>query len=270
MVKSAVSAEYKPGDFLERPVILRAHDMEAGTNVAPHRHKWGQLAYASEGIIIVSTEDGRWMVPPERAVWIPPDIAHAIDTTAKVKIRNIHIAEKLSAELPTDCRVVKVSPLLRELVFRAETIPKSYEPDGREGRIMAVILDQISEAEPAPLYLPMPEDKRLMRLTGILLENPSDNRTLSELSELGGASERTMARLFLKETGLTFGKWRQQRRLLAALELLSQGRSVTAIAFDLGYDSVSAFIAMFKAAFGTTPSRYFQKPDPISQRNGVS
>lgn len=258
MTAPITPADYSPYDVLERPITLRAADMEPGTNVASHRHKWGQLAYASEGVMIVSTENGRWMVPPERAVWIPPDMAHAITTTARLKFRAIHIAANQTTSLPDDCRVVKVSALLRELVYRAETIPKTYVPDSPESRIMAIILDQICEAEPAPLYLPMPLDRRLVRLTDILLANPGERRSLAELAQTSGASERTLARLFKQETGLTFGKWRQQRRLLAALELLSQGQSVTNAALDLGYESVSAFIAMFKSALGSTPSRYFR------------
>jgi AraC-like DNA-binding protein len=251
-------AHYEPGDFLERPIILRAFDMEAGVRVAPHRHRWGQLAYASQGIIIVSTENGRWMVPPERAVWIPPDVAHAVNTTAKAKFRSVHISAEHSRSLPSDCQVVVVSQLLRELIFRAESISRDYAPNSSDSRLMSVILDQIREADQAPLYLPMPLDKRLSRITDILLDEPANNQTLKDFSEKSGASERTLARLFKKETGLTFGKWRQQRRLLAALELLAQGNSVTTVALDLGYESVSAFIAMFKLALGTTPTRYFE------------
>ncbi len=264
-------AHYEPGDFLERPIILRAIDMEAGVRVAPHRHRWGQLAYSSKGIIIVSTEDGRWMVPPERAVWIPPNVAHAVNTTAKAKFRSIHISVVHSRKLPSECQVLVVSPLLRELIFRAESISRDYAPNSSESRLMSVILDQIREADAAPLYLPMPADTRLIRITDILLEDPANNQTLKELSASSGASERTLARLFKKETGLTFGKWRQQRRLLAALELLARGNAVTTVALDLGYESVSAFIAMFRQALGTTPTRYFEaastkyKGEPVDE-----
>lgn len=257
MAKTIAPAEYKADDFLERPITLRAFDMEPGDDVAPHRHKWGQLAYASMGVMIVSTEKGRWMVPQERAVWIPPDISHSVRTNAQLKFRSIHISTAYSERLTNQCRVIKVSPLLKALIFRATDIPKHYKDGTADSRIMSVILDQIEEAEDAPLHLPMPTDTRLLRIVDILLANPADTRSLEELAKISGASGRTLARLFKKETGLTFGKWRQQRRLLAALSLLTEGQPVTNIALDLGYESVSAFIAMFKVALGTTPSRYF-------------
>lgn len=257
MAKTIAPTEYKTDDFLERPITLRAVDMEAGDNVAPHRHKWGQLAYASLGVMTVSTEDGRWMVPQERAVWIPPNISHSVQTNAQLKFRSIHIAATYSKRLTSQCRVIKVCPLLKALIFRAVDIPKHYNSDTADSRIMAVILDQIEEAEEAPLHLPMPTDTRLLRIVEILLSNPANTSSLEEFANFSGASERTLARLFKKETGLTFGKWRQQRRLLAAVSLLTEGQPVTNVALDLGYESASAFIAMFKTALGTTPSRYF-------------
>lgn len=257
MAKTIAPAEYEASDFLERPITLRAFDMDAGDNVAPHRHKWGQLAYASEGVMTVSTEHGRWLVPQERAVWIPPDIAHSVQPNAQLKFRSIYISADFSRGLSRQCGVIVVSPLLKALIFRAVNIPKEYKNGTSNSRIMSVILDQIEEAEEAPLHLPMPTDKRLLRIAKILLSEPSNTSPLEVLAKNSGGSERTLARLFKKETGLTFGKWRQQRRLLAAVTLLTEGQPVTTVALDLGYESVSAFIAMFKAALGTTPSRYF-------------
>ncbi|MEH6527118.1 MAG: helix-turn-helix transcriptional regulator [Sneathiella sp.] len=265
MAKTIAPAEYKTDDFLERPITLRAFDMEAGDNVAPHRHKWGQLAYASTGVMTVTTEDGRWMVPQERAVWIPPDISHSVQTNAQLEFRSVHIAASHSNRLTSQCRVIKVSPLLKALIFRAVDIPKNYESDTANSRIMEVILDQIEEAEDAPLHLPMPTDSRLLRIAEILLSNPANVESLEKLAKSSGASERTLARLFKKETGLTFGKWRQQRRLLAGISLLTEGQPVTNVALDLGYESVSAFIAMFKSALGTTPSRYLTKNNSLQE-----
>jgi AraC family transcriptional regulator, regulator of nimT len=258
MAKTITPAKYEANDFLERPITLRASDMKPGDKVAPHRHKWGQLAYASEGVMTVSTENGRWLVPQERAVWIPPDIAHSVQTNAQLKFRSVHISSDFSKKLPEKCKVIVVSALLKALIFRAVNIPKKYGSDTPNSRIMSVILDQLEEAEEAPLHLPLPTDRRLVRIAEVLLSDPANNSPLKILAKESGASERTLARLFKKETGLTFGKWRQQRRLLAAISLLTDGQTVTSVALDLGYESVSAFIAMFKAALGITPARYFK------------
>jgi len=136
-------------------------------------------------------------------------------------------------------------------------VPATYGENSADGRLIAVLMDQLRALKETPLHLPLPKDNRLKKITDALGENPSRQETLEEWASQVGASSRTLARLFQDETGLTFGAWRQQARLLKALERLASGEQVTAIALDLGYESPSAFSAMFKRALGTSPRRYF-------------
>jgi len=154
--------------------------------------------------------------------------------------------------------VVTVPPLLRALILEAVEMPKLYDEAGADGRLMAVILDCLRKLKPTPLYLPIPADARLRRITDVVAADPADRTPLAAWAKRAGASARTLARLFVKETGLTFGAWRQQARLLKALEWLAEGRPVTAVALDLGYLSPSAFIAMFRRALRVSPGRYFK------------
>lgn len=243
---------------IARPVVAMAADYPPGHNVPPHRHERAQLVYASAGVMQVSAEAGTWIVPPERAVWVPARMTHAVTAHGRLEMRTLYVSPEAAERLMPTCCVVSVTPLLRELILRAVTLPPHYEEASAEGRVMALILDEIRALPTAPLHLPQAHDPRLVRVTEALSKNPGDERTLADLAKQAGASPRTLARLFVKETGLTFGAWRQRARLLQALTWLAEGRAVTTIALDLGYDSPSAFIAAFKRSFGVTPAKYFK------------
>lgn len=207
----------------------------------------------------ITTPDGIWVTPPHLALWVPAMTLHHVRAYGRLSLKTLYILPGAAPHMPSSCRVVPVSPLLRELIIHACTFPRDYDPHGPDGRIMAVILDQMRVLPTASLYLPMPRDPRLSGLCRHLLDDPGDRRTLPELALSAGAGDRTLLRLFLKETGLTFRIWRRQARLLAALRKLAAGEPVTAVALDLGYESQSAFIAMFRRALGVTPGRYFNR-----------
>jgi AraC-like DNA-binding protein len=173
-----------------------------------------------------------------------------------VKMRTLYIGSPAAAGLPQGCRVVGVSALLRELILRAVELPVLYDEGGAAGRVAALIFDELRLLPTLPLHLPKPRDARLERLCQALRANPADQRTLEEWGAVVGASARTLARGFVKETGMSFAAWRAQVRLLAALARLAAGEKVTAVALDLGYDNVSAFIAAFRRVHGTTPGRW--------------
>jgi AraC-like DNA-binding protein len=198
------------------------------------------------------------VVPPHQAVWMPGATGHRIDARSAVAMRTLYIEPNASLELPGDVCVLQISPLLRELILVAVDEGPHYEPHHPQARLSAVILDQICVQSIAPLALPMPTDPRLLRVTKALISNPGDNRDLADWVQLAGASKRTLGRLFVAQTGMSFRTWRQQCRLLRALELLATGENVTNIALMLGYESTSAFIAMFRRYLGTTPSRYLR------------
>ena len=197
----------------------------------------------------VDTDVGAWVVPPLRAVWVPAGVEHEIRMTGHVKMRSLYF-EPGVASFPKRCVVVSVSPLLRELVVHAV----AHAPLVR-GHLVGLLLEQLDELPTVPLHLPMPADNRARRIAELLLVNPADARSLGQLAS--GASRRTIERLFVSETSLTFGQWRTQARLMHALRLLAAGESVTRVGLEVGYESTSAFVAMFKRALGNTPGRYY-------------
>lgn len=245
-------------EALPQAVVAHARDLDEGESIAAHRHRRAQLVYASRGVMTVTTGAGAFVVPPERGVWMPGGVEHRIDARTEVAMRTLYIKPDAAPDLPAEPRVVQVSALLRELIVAATGARQRFPPGGPEERLMAVILDQIRTLPAAPLALPSPSDPRLLRVTRALSVDPSDPRGLAGWARVVGSSERTLARRFSAETGMGFAAWRQQLRLLRALELLAGGAPVTRVALDLGYASTSAFTAMFRRSLGTSPRQYFK------------
>lgn len=243
-------------EALPQPVVAYGRDLEQGEILPFHRHQRAQLVYASHGVMTVTTQLASYVVPPQRAVWMPTGIEHRIDARSAVDMRTLYVDSLSAADLPNEVCVLQVTPLLRELIITAVAAGPSYEPNSPQARIMVVILDQIRTQPVASLDLPMPKDPRVLRVAQSLITNPGDSRDLGQWANEVGASKRTLGRLFTAQTGMSFREWRQQRRLLRALELLATGDNVTTIALELGYDNTSAFIAMFRRCLGTTPTRY--------------
>ena len=252
----APSREVGRLEDLPQDVVAYGRDLSAGAVLPFHRHRRAQFVYASRGVMTVTTSSAAYVVPPQRAVWMPGGVAHRIDAQSDVAMRTLYIENNSATDLPTEVCVLQVSPLLRELVVAAVAAGTEYEPDSPQSRMMAVILDQIRAQPVASLALPMPEDARLLRIAKSLISNPADQRDLGEWAKEVGASKRTLTRLFPAQTGMSFRAWRQQRRLLRALVLLASGNNVTAVALEVGYDNTSAFISMFRRCLGATPAHY--------------
>ena len=243
-----------------RAVAAMPKDFVAGFEVLPHTHERAQLIYATAGTMRVSTDNGMWMVPPQRALWMPTGVRHSIVMLSDLTMRTLYLREDAAEFMPEVCRVLPVSPLLRELIVRATELPLDYDEDGPAGLVVALIIAELRGLQSLPLQLPMPSDPRLRALCQALLDTPGDQRTLDEWAVTLNASARTLARHFQSETGLSFGAWRQQARVLEAMGRLGNGAPVTQVALDLGYDSVSAFSAMFRRAAGASPSAYRYRP----------
>ena len=234
-----------------------ALNLPSGHVVHSHSHDWHQLIYASRGVMTVNTTSGSWVVPSQRAVWVPAGVEHEIEMTGVVWMRTLYVRPKLTDSLPGHCHVIDVSPLLRELILHTIDIGMLDRDIASQRRLIEVIMDQLSSVAAVPLKLSMPSDARALRIAELLRASPGDTTSLAHLSRQSGASKRTIERLFQSETEMSFGKWRQQLRLLHALRLLALGESVTAAALEVGYDSTSAFISAFKTVLGTTPGRYY-------------
>jgi len=253
-----------PGILLDwedvpRPIVIRPHDMARGEEVPLHRHSREQLVYAYKGLALVTTAHGAWVMPPNRAVWVPSNLDHGVKAITDTSMSSLFVTPGLVDNLPKPCSVVAVPKLLRELIQHANAFEDLYDQNGPDGRVISVIIDLLETLKEVPLHLPMPRDERLKRISEAIVLAPADTRTQRQWGDSFGVSERTLARLFPQQTGMSFGHWRQQARLMAALGRLADGEPVVSIALDLGYASQSAFIAMFKKALGTTPGQYFRK-----------
>jgi AraC-like DNA-binding protein len=243
-----------------RPLVALASEYPPGHATGLHRHARGQLIFAMTGVMSVTGPEGSWIVPPERAVWIPPEVAHAVETRRGVSMRSLYVAAARCGGLPARPTVVAVSTLLRALILEAVRLPALYDEAGADGRLVAVLLDRVRATEVEPLHLPDPVDPRAARVAKALKDDPGSRRALADWGRHGGAGARTLARLFVRDTGLSFGQWRTRLRLQRALLMLAEGRTVTAVAFELGYDSPGSFVSMFRQALGVTPRRYFRPP----------
>jgi AraC-like DNA-binding protein len=242
---------------LTATVRALARSYPKGSDIPLHRHPWGQLIYARDGVMTVTVageaRPGIWVVPPQRALCVPAETDHWIRCGTRLAMRTLYVAP-LAGALPATCCVVNVPPLLRELIIESVEAPG---PARRRRLLTSLILDEIRAATVAPLHLPEPTDPRLVPITSALRDQPGDGRTLAAWARQAGASTRTLSRLFLAQTGMTFRQWQRQARLLAALVRLAEGAQVTTVALDLGYDSPSAFISAFRRSLGKTPRRYF-------------
>lgn len=253
MARSIDPADYQ---HVPRPVAAMPKDFAAGHVIAEHAHPRAQLVHAVSGLMWVETRAGAWAVPPRYALWIPAGVRHSVRMVGAVAMRTLYVDTGAVADLPHSCTVIEVSPLLRELIVAATSEPLEYDESGRGGRVVALLLDELRASPAAPVHLPMPRDRRLMRLAGQLLEDPSRDETLDGWGTIVGASARTLARRFREETGMSFAEWRQRARLVLALARLAEGEPVTGVAGALGYRSASAFSAMFRRTIGRAPAAY--------------
>lgn len=240
----------------DRPILSFRFESSGPHRVPMHAHPRAQILYPIKGVYRVITPTSKWLIPCGQASWIPPHIEHEVFSNHDAVALLLFVDESYSNALPQKCQVVNVSTLLHELLSKSIEYGNHYEASSKQGRIVEVMLDELAEMQPASLSLPMANDKRVRQIMDLLLHDPADTRSLGQLSKHVGASERTIARLFNKEVGMTFTEWRSQLRLLEAIEQLEQKKPVTQIAMNLGYQSPSAFIAMFNRKLGKSPKQY--------------
>ena len=244
------------------PVTARAMalavDYAHGHVISAHRHTHAQLLYAIEGVMTIEAQGGRWVVPPTRGVWLQPGIAHQVRMSGAVKMRTVFVNCANSPLLPGHSCVLDISPLLRQLIVAAVDIAPDFTEGSRDWHLLQLLLHELDSLPVLPLYLPLPVDARLRGICARLMEQPGEQQTVAHWAQELSITERSLHRLFQKQTGMRFGQWRQQARLLRALEQLAQGVKVIDVAMDNGYTSQSAFTAMFKKHFGTTPTAFYQ------------
>jgi AraC-like DNA-binding protein len=233
-------------------VSVLAWDYPAGHRIAQHRHAEDQLVYAQLGVMTLSTVSGTWVVPPHRAVWVPRRVEHTISMSGRVEMRTLYLR---GSPLFSGCCVLAVSSLLRELIKDAVARGGLSRTRALDRARLLLLTAELKVAKIEGAHLPWPRDERAKLALERLLQAPAAQVD----AVCSGLSRRTLERIVKRETGETLGRTVRQLRLLRAIELLAAGRKVTAVALDCGYDSPSAFIAAFKAGFGTTPARYFAR-----------
>jgi AraC-like DNA-binding protein len=248
-------------DWLERangPIVALPSEYPDGYTVPEHSHSRSQLLHALTGVVLVRTQYGRWMVPPDHAMWIPAGIRHEVDMLGNVSMRSVYVAPDAIEGLPERLRVVGVSDLMRSLIVEAVGLPDEARLSTRGDLLLTLLLHEIPEMPERPLGLPFPADPRIAALCRRFVAAPSPHATIDEWAEAVGMSRRTFTRSFQRQTGLSLSTWRQQALLFAALPRLADGEPVTRVALDLGYDSVPAFTTMFKRMLGTAPRGYMR------------
>lgn len=244
----------------DRPVLALQDEYPAGFVDAMHSHGLVQILYASSGVMSVRTPECSFVVPPQRAVWIPVNMPHEVRCRGAVSLRTLYLRPDLR-ESHKACRVFEVSDFLKALIIESSSFEPRYDVEGREGCIIRLLLDEIERMPNAPYQVSTPRDPRLLRVCNAILTDPADPRDIDEFASLAGMGRRTFTRAFKRETGMGLAVWRQQVRLMEALSMLASGSSITQVAFDIGYDSASGFTAMFRRVFGVPPSLYLSRLD---------
>jgi AraC-like DNA-binding protein/quercetin dioxygenase-like cupin family protein len=245
----------------EPPVVAMAAVYPAGTSSNRHFHRRGQFVLQVEGITAMMTDDTTFIVPPGHCLWLPGGTVHQARVWGDCAIQTIYVKPGHVPDWGQDCRLMQASPLLQALMDEVMRMPVNYDHAGRDGQLVDLLLAEIGRMPEAALHLPVPQDPRLVRICEAVLADTTSDLTLDDWADHVGMSRRTLTRLFRRETGRSFAAWRQRMRLLHALARLGTGEPVTSVALDVGYDSPSAFTAMFKRELGAAPRSYLRWAD---------
>lgn len=251
-------------------IVVGAFPLSAGSWFAPHEHESHQLAWATQGVLGVAVGEDSWVLPPTRALWIPAGTVHRTGAPRDTVFHSLYLEpDRCPLEWPAPVAVA-VDELLARLLTH---LGRSDLAPGPRRRAEGVVFDLLRPLPSTPIAVPEPLDDRARAVAALLSADPADSRTLEALARAVGTSRRTLSRLFVQETGMSFDRWRTQLRLRAALPLLAEGRPVARVAPRVGYATPSAFLAAFRRTVGTTPRRYLQgpadsDPPPISATTG--
>lgn len=240
-------------DDAPRKVAVLARNYGLGFSLPLHMHRRGQLLHGTTGIMRVETADTVWILPPARALWLPPQWPHSVTMRSHVEMRTVYIAPALCKELPKQPVLVEISGLLREMILALLQEPDAYDERGRGGLVANLMLAELARLPERQQHVPLPRDARALRVARALLDNSGIDHDLDRWAENAGASRRTLARLFRSETGLSFAEWRARLRAIDGLARLAEGETVAEVAASVGYASPSAFSAMLRRTFGAPP-----------------
>jgi AraC-like DNA-binding protein len=252
-----------------RQPIQRAYDPKPGVSIATlayeyppdwqvpeHAHGSDQLIYATRGVMEIASGQSLWLIPPQFAVWIPAAARHSIRMPGAVSMRTLYIRRGLADSMPATCAVFHVTPFLRELILETVRVGNLTARNALHGALRDLLIAHLREASPIPTFLTLPKDARALQVAQASISKLSHGPSFGALCAKAGASVRTIERCFRREVGTDFETWRRQARLMKAIELLVAGKSVKQVAFAVGYRRPSAFVAMFRRVFATTPKAW--------------
>ena len=251
--RPGANADVLAANRVPRTVSALANSYPKNHTIKPHHHPRAQLIFALQGVMTVRAAGSIWTVPASHALWMPSGLEHSVHMDTDVEMRSLYFNTSRARKTPRECQVLFVTPLLRELIIRAMDISPLYDERGPDGRVMQLIVDEIATTRPEPMSLRMPGDPRLRKLCERVLSNLASTTPIGTLGGEVGLSERSVIRLFPRETGLSFGRWQQQARLMRAFALFDVGMGVTPVAMELGYSSGAAFAKMFRRLLGAAP-----------------
>jgi AraC-like DNA-binding protein len=253
-------------DANDPEAVVTLREYPSGTVFERHTHSRGQFAYASSGALKMFTDLGSWVVPPQRAIWVPGGVHHEMHMRGDVEMLNTYLDDDAAgrAGLQDRCQVFEVSSLLRHLLEAALAIAPSAALGVRQRCVLTLLIDEISAMPEVPLSAPLPAEPRLARACQRFVDAPTQRISLDEMAAWSNMSRRTFTRNFHESIGMTFVAWRQQVCLLEATARLSHGASITEVAFALGFSSSSAFTSVFRRNLGESPARYLAKSKAAS------
>lgn len=256
---------FRPGevtglDIVPRPVVTVGVVRTTISSMKAdfRQYRKGQFILVLKGVFRCEMEGGLWIVPPQSALWVPSRgvMRNVVRAGGVFEGYNAFIDSAAALRLPSNCCAISVTPLLRELLIRSASLPAYYPEGGTETHLVTLLLDEIASAPTGNLYLPMPTDRRLRKIVDMMMDDPGNRETMETWARRAGLSKRTLARVLASETGMSFGRWRQQLNILLALQWLAKGTTVQQVAAELGYESAGSFVTMFRKALGTSPGRY--------------
>lgn len=253
MVRDARAAQYED---VRRPIIAVGNEFPSGHTHPMHSHRRSQLLHAIAGTMVVSTDRGSWIVPPQQGLWVPGGVEHGFHMVGSVITRSVYIEPEVACGLPAGCRVLEISGLLRQLLIEAVDILVAYDEGSRGEAIMNLLLLELRAAPSHVLAVPFPTHAGLALRCRGFLEDPSPHGTIDEWAAGLAMSRRAFTRLFRRETGLSLAEWQRQAAVLQAIHKITDGEPITSVALDLGYASPAAFTGMFKRVIGMPPGRY--------------
>jgi AraC-like DNA-binding protein len=248
------------GPELAQPARISAFEDRFGAGFIdpPHTHDRAQIAFALSGVMTVNIADAGFLLPPNRAMWIPAGVRHQTICRSDVVFQCLYIDDRFT-QITDSCRVFEASPLIRALIDEMTHFPEIYGLEGREAGIIRLLLSEIERMPEVPVRAELPADHRLRRVCEAILAQPSDTHDIDHWAKEAGMARRTFTRYFREQTGMGLGTWRRQVRVMEAASRIAAGEPITTVAYEVGYDSPSAFTAMFHRTFGATPTSYLRR-----------